>query len=108
MIESTPPSMMTIIVFGTGILLFGYIAFRLVTATQSNQTTIRTDVTTAHSYKTPEDWDGETPLCLCDECGAFNHVEYRYCRGCATAVQQSRMLPPRSVSELKGETENKH
>lgn len=101
------PTLQSVAVIGTALLLLAYTLYKLTSQPQQQNITVTTDTHAEHSYRTPDDWDNEQPLCLCDDCGAFNHIEYQYCRGCATALQKSHMMPAHSVDKIQRETGNK-
>ncbi|SNZ17619.1 hypothetical protein SAMN06269185_3060 [Natronoarchaeum philippinense] len=41
----------------------------------------------------PDDWDGESPLALCELCHAFNHEGFGHCRICAERLPRSTLRP---------------
>lgn len=97
----------SILVYLTIVLLIvytiHYVFRRQTNAKRNAQHTTRTQ----ESYETPDNWDEETPLCWCDECGAFNHMEYRFCRGCTTELRRNRLVPPQSVISVQQDIKNK-
>jgi len=41
----------------------------------------------------PADWDGESPLALCELCHAFNREAFAHCRICAERLPRATVPP---------------
>lgn len=110
MIPTPDLTLHAVIILSTLFLLTVYTAYRLFrlatphTATQESSTVTEPGTNDPSGpYETPNDWDGDSDLRWCDDCNAFNHVEYRFCRSCTSELQHSRRIPARSVSNIQND-----
>lgn len=108
MIDLSSHLIQSLIVVGSLTMILGYIAHHVVTTDEPQKNPVTETPDTDHYYQPPDDWSEDTALRWCSDCGAFNHTEYRFCRGCAEEIHNERMIHPRSISRLQQDVQNKH
>jgi len=56
-----------------------------------------------YSYDVPDQWDQETPLQWCEECGVFNEADYHFCAECINNLSAGAVMPPQTIRKLQNE-----